>query len=70
MYNSRKKQMEEVPEELTAIWSCTNEDCKGWMRHNFAFVNHPTCPQCGSAMAEDERMLAVLNNTSFNQHTD
>ncbi|HEY4390684.1 MAG TPA: cold-shock protein [Paenibacillus sp.] len=69
MYNSRKKQMEEIPEEITAIWSCSNEDCNGWMRRNFAFVNHPTCPQCGSTMVEDERMLAVLTNTSFNSHS-
>lgn len=32
-----KKVVEEIPQADTAIWSCTNEDCNGWMRDNFAF---------------------------------
>ena len=64
MYNSRKKPMDEIPEEVTAIWSCTNEKCNGWMRDNFAFSTEPTCPQCQSVMEKGERKLAVLVNTS------
>ncbi|MBN2981641.1 MULTISPECIES: cold-shock protein [Cohnella] len=65
MYNSRKKPLEEVPTELTPIWSCSNENCNGWMRENFVLSPVPVCPQCQSDMHKDERMLPVIVNTSF-----
>ena len=68
MYNSRKRPLEELVEEVTSIWSCTSEGCKGWMRDNFSFSNEPTCPQCNSPMEKGERMLSVLVNTSPNQN--
>lgn len=64
MYNSRKKPLEDAPTELTVIWSCSNENCKGWMRDNFAFLEAPICPQCHSKMIKDEKMLVVVENTS------
>lgn len=64
MYNSRKKPLEDVPTELTAIWKCSNENCKGWMRDNFTFSTSPVCTQCNSAMVKEEKMLEVLENTS------
>lgn len=67
MYNSRRKPLEDVLMELTAIWSCSNDKCKGWMRDNFVFSAIPVCPHCQSAMVKDERMLAAVNNTSPNQ---
>ena len=67
MYNSRKKQLEEIPQEMTAIWSCSNEDCNGWMRENFAFSSQPDCPQCGNVMVKGERKLTVLVNSTLNQ---
>ncbi len=67
MYNSRKKPLEDLPTELTDIWSCSNEDCKGWMRDNFAFSEAPVCPQCHSKMVKDQRMLTVLTNNSPSQ---
>jgi len=67
LYNSRKRVMESVPEELTAIWSCSNESCKGWMRDNFVFSSQPTCVQCNSLMVKDEKMLSIVENTSPNQ---
>ncbi|WP_211748768.1 cold-shock protein [Paenibacillus sp. Marseille-Q4541] len=68
MYNSRRKPAEEVPMELTAIWSCSSDNCKGWMRDNFVFSVVPVCPQCKSDMVKDERMLAAVTNTSPNQN--
>ncbi|MBD7970829.1 cold-shock protein [Paenibacillus gallinarum] len=68
MYNSRRKPMEDVPMELTAIWSCSNDGCKGWMRDNFVFSVVPVCPQCQSSMIKDEKMLATVTNTSPNQN--
>lgn len=68
MYNSRKKQTEEIPMELTAIWSCSNDECKGWMRDNFVFSDVPVCPQCQSSMIKDEKMLAAVINTSPSQN--
>jgi len=64
MYNSRKKNVEEVPTELTAIWSCSNEQCNGWMRDNFTFSLSPICPQCHSVMVQQEKVLEVVENTS------
>lgn len=61
---SRKKPFEEVPEELTAIWSCTNETCNGWMRDNFSLDAVPTCHLCHSQMVSGTRMLPQLVNTS------
>ena len=64
MYYSRKKPVEEAPDELTSIWSCSSEDCKGWMRDNFSFSEAPVCVLCQSPMVKGERMLAAVVNTS------
>lgn len=70
MYNSRRKPAEEIPFELTVIWSCSSENCKGWMRDNFAFSNVPVCPQCQSIMVKSEKMLPPVMNTSPSQGKD
>lgn len=67
LYHSRKRPLLDLPEEITAIWSCTNKDCNGWMRDNFVFLNQPTCVQCRSLMEKGERMLSIVANTSPNQ---
>ncbi|MCC3376821.1 cold-shock protein [Cohnella sp. REN36] len=64
MYHSRKKPPEEVALEPTTIWSCTSEDCNGWIRDNFSFADHPQCLLCGSEMEKGEKMLPALVNTS------
>jgi hypothetical protein len=64
---SRKKPFEELPEEMTAIWSCTAEGCNGWMRDNFSFDVQPTCPKCQSQMESGMRSLPLLVNTSRDQ---
>ncbi|WP_027086267.1 cold-shock protein [Cohnella panacarvi] len=64
MYHSRKKPLEDLPEELTAIWSCTKENCRGWMRDNFVFSIVPICSLCQSEMVKGEKMLAMVMNTS------
>ncbi|MFC5469007.1 cold-shock protein [Cohnella suwonensis] len=64
LYYSRKKQQEDVPEEITAIWSCSAASCKGWMRDNFTFSVVPVCSQCQSVMVRSEKMLATVANTS------
>lgn len=61
----RAKQ-EEVPEDLTAIWACTNEGCKGWMRDNFAFEHAPTCRLCKHEMTSTTKMLPLLSNSNGN----
>ncbi|MFC4304404.1 cold-shock protein [Cohnella boryungensis] len=66
MYSSRKRPVEELPEEITTIWSCSDESCKGWMRDNFAFSSDPACPICQSQMVKSEKMLVALVNTSPN----
>ncbi|XEC94768.1 cold-shock protein [Paenibacillus tarimensis] len=64
MYNSRRKPQEDIPEEISTIWSCSNEKCNGWMRDNFTFSNLPKCPKCLSVMTKGEKMISVLVNTS------
>jgi hypothetical protein len=66
MYYSRKK-LEDIPQEVTAIWFCTREGCNGWMRDNFAFATLPTCHQCHSPMKSSIRQLPVLVNTREDQ---
>lgn len=61
---SRKKTFEELPEAMTAVWSCTQDDCNGWMRANFSFEDEPNCPKCHSAMMSEMRSLPILVNTS------
>ncbi|THF84660.1 cold-shock protein [Cohnella fermenti] len=61
---SRKKTFEELPQEETAIWQCTNDGCNGWMRDNFAFESIPTCVLCHSPMESGTRMLPQLTNMS------
>lgn len=65
--NYRKKTLEEIPEENTEIWSCSNDDCNGWMRDNFAFDYTPVCPLCSSEMVKDTKMLPQLVNTNSDQ---
>lgn len=62
--NYRKKPLEEIPEEITAVWSCTNDDCNGWMRDNFAFDAAPTCPLCHAPMEQGTKMLPQLLNSN------
>jgi hypothetical protein len=63
MYH-RAKPVEEIPLEDTAVWSCTKEDCKGWMRDNFAFECEPTCRLCHSPMVTSTKMLPILENSN------
>lgn len=60
----RKKALEDLPQEDTAIWSCTKEGCTGWMRDNFAFQYVPTCWQCNSPMTRSMKILPMLVNTN------
>jgi len=51
---------EPVPEIDTTVWSCTGEDCQGWMRESYSFDKEPTCPLCDSAMKQEVRVLPEL----------
>ena len=64
MYSSRKRMLEDLPKELTAVWTCTGDNCQGWMRDNFVFSVVPICSQCGSEMVKGEKMLPAIINTS------
>ncbi|WP_188531430.1 cold-shock protein [Paenibacillus abyssi] len=59
MYYS-KKNVEPIPEEQTAIWTCSSDSCSCWMRDDFSFQTEPVCPICNSVMSEDSRLLPVL----------
>jgi hypothetical protein len=59
-----KKNMEQVPEEETAVWSCSTTNCSCWMRENFSFEESPICPICKSVMVRDMKMLPSLYNSN------
>ncbi|WP_106769164.1 cold-shock protein [Paenibacillus faecalis] len=61
---SRKNAAESIPEEMTEVWSCTNKDCKGWIRDDFAFEIEPDCMLCQSPMVKETRMLPLLVNSN------
>ncbi|WP_199620342.1 cold-shock protein [Paenibacillus alkalitolerans] len=60
--NFRKKWEEKAPEEDTAVWSCTEDNCNGWMRDNFRFESEPRCPLCSAPMESEIRSLPTLVN--------
>ncbi len=51
---------EPVPEVDTNVWSCTGEECQGWMRESFSFEKEPECPLCKAKMELEVRMLPGL----------
>jgi len=55
-----RRSKEPVPEVETNVWSCTNEDCQGWMRESFSFAKEPECPLCKSEMEQEVRVLPIL----------
>lgn len=56
-FNGKK---EPIPEVETKIWSCTSEDCSGWMRETFTFEEVPKCPLCQSEMKKEVKVLPEL----------
>ncbi|WP_123042953.1 cold-shock protein [Cohnella candidum] len=60
----RGKPIEELQHVETVIWTCVNEDCKGWVRDNFAFAKEPVCHLCQSPMVRSVKMLPELINTN------
>ncbi|SDK02531.1 cold-shock protein [Sediminibacillus albus] len=57
-YNNKK---EPTPEVETNIWSCTSDDCAGWMREDFTFEETPACPLCQSKMEKGVKTLPQIN---------
>lgn len=64
--HSRYRFTVEPPKEDTPVWLCTKEDCKGWMRDNFAFDHIPTCCLCDSPMKSGTMLLPSLKNSNRN----
>ncbi|MDO7906362.1 cold-shock protein [Paenibacillus sp. JX-17] len=60
----RRQVTEAIPEENTKVWSCSSDDCNGWMRSDFTFEHDPACPLCSSKMVLETRMLPLLQNTT------
>lgn len=61
---SRNRSQEEIPNEATVVWSCTNESCTCWMRDNFAFEITPTCWKCNSPMTSSVKVIPLLVNSN------
>jgi hypothetical protein len=55
-----KRHVEPIPEIETNVWSCSSSDCAGWMRTSYSFNENPACPLCQSEMAEEVRVLPVI----------
>ncbi len=60
MHYSWNRPLENLPEEMTAIWSCKNEDCNGWIRSSFSFKEVPVCLLCKSPMISSKKILPIL----------
>lgn len=52
---------EPLPEVETTVWSCSSEECQGWMREAYSFSEEPECPLCKSSMKKEVRMLPKLD---------
>lgn len=60
MYFSKKNQeVDEVIIEDTTVFTCTTEDCIGWMRMQF-ISEDSSCPLCGGSMQEEIRQLPKI----------
>lgn len=55
-----RNRREPVKEVDTNIWSCTSNECEGWMREAFSFSEVPTCPLCQAEMLEEIKSLPEL----------
>lgn len=51
---------EPVPEVETKVWSCTSDDCQGWMRDLYSFDDEPACPLCKSKMEQEVRVIPEM----------
>lgn len=51
---------EPVPEVDTNVWSCTSDECQGWMRESYSLEEEPKCPLCDSEMVKEVRVLPEL----------
>ncbi|HDR7779842.1 cold-inducible protein YdjO-related protein [Bacillus sp. FSL M8-0063] len=56
----RKNDKPVVEPEAIAVWECLEENCRGWMRKNFALDAEPKCPLCKSDMESGERLLQKI----------
>ncbi|WNQ10987.1 cold-shock protein [Paenibacillus aurantius] len=60
MSYSWNKPLENLPEEMTIIWSCVEEECKSWIRDSFSFKEQPVCPLCKTSMISSVKILPIL----------
>lgn len=63
-YNNRREPVEEIE---TKVWSCTAEDCAGWMRVDYSFDQNPVCPLCNSEMHEETKILPIITKQILNE---
>ncbi|WP_281887100.1 cold-shock protein [Paenibacillus sp. YYML68] len=64
----RKPSLDQLPHEETKIWCCSKDNCKGWMRDNFAFDVTPTCPLCQAPMESGFKQLPIVDNSNDLRH--
>lgn len=57
----RRRPEEQVPQEETVIWTCTNDDCSCWSRDDFSSQDKTTCPICNSEMIQGTKVLPVIS---------
>ncbi|MDZ5473833.1 cold-inducible protein YdjO-related protein [Bacillus sp. 31A1R] len=62
MFFNKKAQEEKLEDILMDIevYSCSHDDCNGWMRKDFATADLK-CPLCGNDTALEVRELPKIN---------
>ena len=54
-----RKKLQKVMEEAM-VWTCSGEECNGWMRPEYALTEQPDCPHCGSGMQMQNKLVPSM----------
>ncbi len=65
----RKRSLEDLPKAVTDVWSCSKEDCNGWIRDDYSFEDVPVCRQCKSPMIRSRKEVPILTSSDHTWKT-
>jgi len=59
-YYRTRQAASEVNIVETPVWTCSNRNCKCWLRDEFSFSQNPVCPLCKSGMVKNSKKLPEI----------